>query len=74
MACGKVDSKTKAMVMHELRSPLHGIIGLSTTLAQAAARRVLGYTYLSLSIYIYMYVCIYIYIYIYRERDRDIDR
>jgi len=30
----KVDAKTKGMVMHELRSPLHGIIGLATTLAQ----------------------------------------
>ena len=29
-----VDPKTKGMVMHELRSPLHGIIGLATTLAQ----------------------------------------
>eukprot|EP00930_Biecheleria_cincta_P082435 TRINITY_DN7216_c0_g1_i1.p1 TRINITY_DN7216_c0_g1~~TRINITY_DN7216_c0_g1_i1.p1 ORF type:complete len:1330 (-),score=298.35 TRINITY_DN7216_c0_g1_i1:346-4335(-) len=27
-------SKTKAMVMHEMRSPLHGIIGLSNTLSQ----------------------------------------
>eukprot|EP00929_Paragymnodinium_shiwhaense_P090624 TRINITY_DN5079_c0_g1_i1.p1 TRINITY_DN5079_c0_g1~~TRINITY_DN5079_c0_g1_i1.p1 ORF type:complete len:1362 (+),score=409.08 TRINITY_DN5079_c0_g1_i1:67-4152(+) len=31
---GEASKKTKGMVMHELRSPLHGIIGLTNTLSQ----------------------------------------